>query len=85
MYTHLQGGGSGVEDWRGELLQAVERILDHEHSLLASTMKGGREGQAEGGEEQADGGEEQADGGEEQADGGEDKYHELLQQQVRVR
>ena len=81
-----------MEDWRGELLQAVERILDHEHSLLASTMKGGREGQeeggeehADGGEEQADGGEEQADGGEEQADGGEDKYHELLQQQVRVR
>ena len=40
-----------MEDWRGELLQAVEKILDHEHSLLASTMEGGREEQAERGED----------------------------------
>ena len=42
-----QGDGSGVEDWRGELLQAVERILDHEHSLLASAVRG-REEEEEG-------------------------------------
>ena len=46
-----QGDGSGVEDWRGELLQAVERILDHEHSLLASAVRGREEEEEEEEEE----------------------------------
>ena len=41
-----------MEDWRGELLQAVERILDHEHSLLASAVRGReKEEEEEEGEE----------------------------------
>ena len=39
-----------MEDWRGELLQAVERILDHEHSLLASAVRGREEEEEEEGE-----------------------------------
>ena len=37
-----------MEDWRGELLQAVERILDHEHSLLTSAVRGREEEEEEG-------------------------------------